>query len=119
MAQYWNGHVNTKFYGQDGGYKENTESVEFKSGRSIEYLKNSTPKRTHSLNLRCNDSIKIDGRTEFEWLLYWYENTIRSGTIPVYLTDIVTHTGYTLYRVKIEGWNGQKSKEISLVLEEI
>ncbi len=35
MAQNWSTHVNTDFYGQDGGYKDNTEKGEFKSGRTI------------------------------------------------------------------------------------
>ena len=42
MAVNWSTYVNTDFYGQDGSYKENTEKIEFKSGREIEYLKNVT-----------------------------------------------------------------------------
>lgn len=122
MAQNWSAYVNTRFYGQDGGYLDNTEKVEFKSGRTILYLKNSTPKKEHSVNLRCKDkkSEKTDGKTEFEWFLHWYENTIKSGTIPFYLTDIVTGSGMKLYRLKEKpNWNGQKYKEISLTLEEV
>ncbi len=121
MAQYWDSHVNTKFYGQDGGYKDNTEKVEFKSGREISYLKNSTPKKTHAVKLKCKDkgTPKIDGKTEFEWFLYWWENTARSGTVPIYLSDIVTGLGYKQYNVQVDGWTGQKTKEISLKLEEV
>lgn len=122
MAENWDSHVNTKFYGQDGGYNDNTETVEFKSGRTIKYLKNTLPKKTHAVNLRCRDkgTAKTDGRTEFEWFLYWYEYTIKSGTIPFYLTDIITGNGTKQYMLKeTPSWNGQKYKEISLTLEEV
>jgi hypothetical protein len=121
MAQNWNSNVNTDFYGQDGSYNDNTEKVEFKSGRTINYLKNSRPKKTHSLNLRCQDkgTAKVDGKTEFEWFLYWYENTAKSGTVPIYLTDIITGNGTKQYLIKVESWSGQRFKEINLQLEEV
>lgn len=122
MAQNWNSNVNTNFYGADGSYKDNTEKVEFKSGREISYLKNSLPKKECSVNVRCKDkgTPKINGKTEFEWFLWWYENTIKSGTIPFYLTDIITGTGTKLYRLKDPPkWNGQKYKEVSLTLIEV
>lgn len=120
MAQNWSTYVNTDFYGQDGGYKDNTEKVEFKSGREILYLKNSVPKKTHSLNLRCKDkgTPKVAGKTEFEHFLYWFENTVKSGTVPFYLTDIVTGNGTKLYKIEVDGWTGQKYKEISIKLSE-
>lgn len=120
MAAEWSAYVNTRFYGQDGSYKENTEKVEFKSGRTVEYLKNSVPKKTHALNLSLKDkgTPKTDGKTEFEHFLDWYENTAKSGTVPFYLTDIITGSGMRLYKIKVDGWTGQKYKEISLTLEE-
>ena len=121
MATHWNTHVNTKFYGQDGSYNDNTEKVEFKSGRTIRYLRNSVPKKTHALQLRVKDKgfPKVGGKTEFEWFLYWYENTAKSGTVPIYLTDIITGTGTKQYLVHVEGWSGQRFKEINLQLEEV
>lgn len=122
MAKEWNKYVNTKFYGHDGGYKENTEEVEFKSGRVIQYLKNSVPKKTHAVNLRCNDckNERVFGKTEFEWFLWWYEYVIKSGSEPFYLTDLTTGSGTKEYRLKdTPSWNGQKHKEISLSLEEV
>ena len=120
MAAEWSEHVNADFYGADNGYNENTEEVEFKSGRKIKYLKNSVPKKTHALNLNCKDkgTPKTDGKTEFEWFLYWYENTVKSGTVPFYLTDLVTGIGRKLYKIKVKSWTGQRNKEISLELEE-
>ena len=121
MAINWNMHVNANFYGQDGSYKDNTEKVEFKSGREIEYLKNSLPRKTHSVNLSLNDTgtEKINGKTEFQHFLSWYENTAKSGTIPCNLKDIITGSGTKQYKVKVTGWSGQKHKEVSLELTEI
>ena len=121
MAVNWSSNVNTHFYGQDGKYKDNTEKVEFKSGRTIEYLKNSIPKKTHALNLSLKDkgTPKTGGKTEFEWFLDWYENIAKSGTIPCNLTDIITGSGTKQYLITVEGWKGQKIKEISLTLEEV
>lgn len=71
MAINWSEYCNTDFYGQDGGFVENTEKVEFKSGRTIEYLKNSRLKKAHALNLALKDkgTPKINGKTEFEHFL--------------------------------------------------
>ncbi len=121
MAAEWSENVNARFYGQDGGYAENTEKVEFKGGRTVEYLKNSTPKKTHAVSLCVGDTgtpVK-DGRTEFGHFLDWYENTVMSGTVPFYLTDLTTGSGRRLYRLtEPPSWTGQRHKEISLVLEE-
>ena len=122
MAQNWDEHVNTNFYGQDGGYAENTEEIEFKSGRSISYLKNSVPRKTHSVNLSLSDrdSEKTDELTEFGYFLNWYENTIKSGTLSFYLPDIATRLGTKEYRLtEPPSWTGQGVKEVSLSLEEI
>ena len=121
MAINWSAYCNTDFYGQDGGFVENTEKVEFKSGRTIEYLKNSRLKKNHSLNLALKDkgTPKINGKTEFEHFLEWYENTALSGTVPCNLTDIITGSGTKQYLIKVDGWTGQRTKEISLTLEEV
>lgn len=122
MTQSWSKHVNTDFYGQDGGYKDNTEKVEFKSGRTVRYLRNSVPKKTHAVNLRCADkgTKKTDGKTEFEWFLDWFENTVKSGTEEFYLKDIVSGSGTKRYILaEAPTWSGQKYKEISLSLEEV
>lgn len=119
MAE-WSNRVNTNFYGEDGRYLSNREKIEFKSGRTIYSLNNSVPKKEHALKLRVNDTDKADGKTEFEWFLYWYENTIKSGTIPFLLADIVTGTGLKNYMLTEEpNWSGQAYKEISITLEEV
>lgn len=120
MAQDWNSHVNTKLYGQDGNYEDNREKVSFKSGRTIYYQKNSTPKKTHAMNLYVDDKTAVGGKTEFQWFLYWYENTIKSGTLSFNFTDIITHSGTKEYKLKeVPAWKGQKNKEIALTFEEV
>ena len=71
MAAEWNKNVNKNFYGQDGNYKDNRETIEFKSGRTVYYQKNSTPKKTHAVNVQLADTgtKRIDGKTEFEHFL--------------------------------------------------
>ena len=122
MAAEWNEHVNKNFYGQDGNYKDNREAIEFKSGRTVYYQKSSAPKKTHAVNLQLADTgtKRIDGKTEFEHFLDWYENTIKSGTIPFYLPDIITGKGEKLYQLKnTPSWKGQQYKEIALTFEEV
>jgi len=120
MAQNWSSYVNKKLYGLGGGYNENIEKVNFKSGRTVFYKKNSLPKKKYSLSLDVNDSTKTDGKTEFEWFLYWYEVTLASGTQSFYLEDITTHSGTREYQMTTEPtWSGQKTKTLSLEFEEV
>lgn len=122
MAQNWSEYVNTNFYGQDGSYNDNTEKVEFKSGRTVRYLRNSVPKKTHALQLRVKDTgfPKVDGRTEFEWFLHWYEVIIKSGTLPFYLPDVITGGDVKLYKLtETPSWRGLRYKEININIEEV
>lgn len=114
----WPSNVNTKFYGLDGAPEENRVQIKFKSGRTIYHKLNTINKKTHSVKLRLNDSVKTDGKTEFERFLLWYENENGSGTVPVQLMDIEAKTGNKNYYVFLSNWNGQKYKELSLSLEE-
>lgn len=121
MAVNWDEHVNTRFYGEDGAYIENHEEVEFKSGRRIYYLKNSIPSKSFAVNLSLNDmkGERLDGKTEFEWFLYWYEYVAKSGTETFYLADLVTKAGTREYRLTdVPTWSGQAFKEVALTLEE-
>lgn len=118
MAETWNINVNTKFYGLDGGYKENTENVEFKSGRTITYLKNSKAFKTYGLTLWVDDTKEINGKTEFEWFLYWFENTIVQGTKSFTVTDNKVLQNSVLRFTEVPTWSGQAHKEISIALEE-
>lgn len=116
----WSEYVNSDFYGQDGGYQDNVEEVKFKGGRKIGYLRNSTPRKSHELNLRLADkgTERRDGKTEFEHFIDWFENTVKSGTVPFLLDDIITGNGKKAYRIKVGGWTGQRYKEVSVTLEE-
>ena len=122
MAVAWNENVNTRFYGQDGTYIENTEEVEYKSGRRIYYLKNTLPAKSIAVNLMLNDKRgeRVDGKTEFEWFLYWYEYVCKSGTESFYLTDLISAKGTREYRLTdVPTWEGQAFKEVSLTIEEV
>ena len=120
MAQAWNTYVNTDAYGQDGGFKDNREQVDFKSGRTVYYLKNSKAPKTHAVQISMDDSTAVDGKTEFEWFLYWWENTIKSGTLSFLFPDVITHSGTKEYHMtESPAWKGQKKKEISFKLEEV
>lgn len=120
--QSWHISVGTCFYGADYSYIDNREKLDFKSGRSVYYLKNSLPNRRITLNLMVNDSRYIGQtqKTEFQIFLDWYENTIKSGTIPFYLDNVVfKDKGPRLYiMAEPPTWSGQKEKELNLVLEE-
>ena len=78
------------------------------------------PKKTYTVNLSLKDTgtTKINGKTEFQHFLYWYENIAKSGTVPCNLKDIITKSDTKQYKVKVKGWNGQRHKEISLELTE-
>ena len=121
MAVDWDSHVNTRFYGQDGTYVENFEEVEYKSGRRVYYLKNSLPAKSIACSLMLSDkrSERVDGKTEFEWFLFWYERVCKSGTETFLLTDLITQDGEREYRLTdVPTWEGQAYKEVSLTLEE-
>ena len=75
----------------------------------------------HTVKLRLKDTgtAKINGKTEFQHFLSWYENTAKTGTIPCILQDIITGNGTKQYKIKVTDRAGQKYKEISLELTEI
>ena len=115
----WPLNVNNNFYGLDGSAEENRVQIKFKSGRTIYHKLNTAIKKTHAVKLRLNDSVKTDGKTEFERFLLWYENENGSGTVPVELIDIEAKTGIKQYYISLTNWNGQRYKELSLNIEEV
>lgn len=116
----WNSHVNTNFYGLDSTFIDNTKEVSFASGRKIKYLKNTTPKKRFSFMLSVDDKKRVEGKTEFEWFLYWYENEVYSGTESFKLLDFITHSALKDYILDgVPTWKGQAIKEISLSIEEL
>ena len=120
MAQNWSSYVNTGLYGASSGYNDNLEKVDFKSGRTVFYKKNSTPKKKFNVSLDVNDSEKVDGKTEFQWFLFWYEQILGGGTEHFYFTDLITHSGTREYFLTSEpSWDGQKTKTIKLEIEEV
>lgn len=120
MAKEWSKYVNQKFYGADGGFLDNTEQIEFKSGRIVKYLKNSRAQKTIAVNLYLDDIKDVDGKTEFLHFLDWYENEIKCGTERFSLPDVVNKSGERKEYMLKEAptWNGQGKKEVSLNLVE-
>jgi len=115
----WSNKVNDNFYGADSTYKDNIEQITFNSGRVIQYLKNSSPKKSISVMLSVNDVNLNSGKTEFEWFLDWFENTLLSGAETLTHTDLVTGSGNKTYHlIGSPSWTGQAIKEISLSFEE-
>ncbi len=116
----WANNVNSRLYGAEGSFLENTTKIEFKSGRTLSYLKNAKSAKSFTVNLYVDDAVKDSNKkTEFERFLFWWENTIKSGTIPFYLPNLITHTGKTAYKITdVPAWTGQAKKEVSLKIEE-
>lgn len=116
MAKNWSTAVNTKAYGLDTAPIENIEFTEYKSGRKIARLKNSTPKNSFSFMLRMEDA---GAASEYKVFLRWYADVIKSGAETFLFPDLITHTGLCEYRMLSYSAKGQRIKEISLQFEEV
>ena len=103
-----------KFFGLSTSSNENIETVEFESGKKRFFLKNSTNKKAFSFSFLITDS------QDEESFWSWYENTLLSRTQTVNLTDLVTGSGQTEYRMTEEPStsDSQFPKEYSVSVEE-
>ena len=121
-AANWPEGVNKKAYGQDSSYAENRVELEYKSGRTCYYRKNSTERQDHTVNMGFDDARPVSGtKTEFRLFLSWFENTIKGGTVPFYFPDVTVRDGHTerLYYMKeTPTWSGQRRKEVTFTLRE-
>ena len=118
MAVNWPVNVNKKAYGMNSGAKNNLESVDFESGKSRTYLKNSSPKMIFSFNLSFLD----DGTSTCEYRLFWswWQNVLLSGSESFYFENLLTHSGYKEYKMtQVPTSTGQNPKEVSLSVEEV
>lgn len=117
MAASWPTAVNTKAYGMDTGYEDNTQVIEMKSGRRVVYLRNSTPRRTFTFSLRMED---VGASSEYKQFLSWYANTAMSGAVPFTFPNLITHTGTREYLFNgTPSARGQKYKEVTISCIEI
>lgn len=117
----WPQGVNQDAYGAEDGYIDNREEVKYKSGRRVYYLKNSVPSKAHSILLKFDDKKIVSGSlTEWGVFKHWFENTIKSGTLPFWFRDLSNKgVGKRLYYMTdFSGGKGQKTKEVSFVFEE-
>lgn len=117
MAVAWPEGVNTNAYGMDIGSGSNVERIEFESGKSRTYLKNSVGKKRFSFLLSMVD----DGPgSEFLTFVAWWDNVLLSGSLSFLFPDLLTHSGLAEYKpVNPEyGARGQLRKEVTLEVEE-
>jgi len=117
MAVAWSASVNTNAYGLDIGGGDNVERVEFESGKSRTYLKNSVPKKLYSFILSMED---VGSSSEFKAFVTWWENTLLSGSLSFLFPNLITHSGTSEYRpTGTYSANGQKRKEVTISVEEM
>lgn len=117
MAINWSESVNTKTYGLDTGYGENTEVIEMKSGKKRVYLKNSSPKKTHAFMLKMSDRGE---NSEYKHFLNWFETIAQSGTESFLFPDLITHTGLKEYQFSESPTaTGQAEKEVTISVREV
>lgn len=109
----WPKAVNTDFYGLTTSAKENVQTVEFESGAKRTYLKQSVAKKTFQFSLTL---WTLEEEKAF-WT--WYDDTILSGSLTFGLTDLLTGSGTTEYRLTSQpSVSGQHPKSLSLTVEE-
>ena len=114
MAVNWPNDVNTNFYGMTGSSVENVITTEFESGKKRTRLKNSSVKRTFSVNLDLWTS------AEDESFWDWYDTSLRSRAQTVWLKDFRGTNVIKEYRMTQEpSSEGQKPKILSLTFEEV
>lgn len=115
MAVAWPETVNTDAYGMDTSPIENVERIQFESGKERSYLKNSRGRKQHTFLLEMED---VGALSEYKSFLTWYSDTLLSGSLTFSFPDLVTHSGTREYRFLDYGATGQKSKEVSITVEE-
>lgn len=117
MAVTWPSGVNQKAYGMDTAPGDNTERVEFESGKARTYQKNSVNKKRHSFMLDLIDD-GVDG--EYATFVNWWDYNLASGSLSFFFPDLITHSGNTEYRPTGQySAVGQKHKEVTIEVEEM
>ena len=113
----WPDGVNQKAYGMSIDYEDNKVEIEFDSGKKRTYLKNSSPKKEFSFNLKFDDS---GANSEFKKFLSWYDNVLLSGTQSFAFPNLITHEGTSEYKMTdTPSARGQKYKEVSFSVIEM
>ena len=97
----WDGRVNMNF-GFEGEYGYEPESVDvlrFESGKERRTLKNSwVPMEYPALSLMLdNTEIIAHGRTELGLFRWWYEVTLRYGSLPFRIPGLGGRGGTVVY----------------------
>lgn len=107
--------LNQKFHSMTTSAKNNIQTLEFESGKSRDYLLDSTPRKIHSV------SFNISSKTEEAIFWDWYENTLLSRTQTIKLPDFVRGTGTREYKMTAEPQtnDSQYPKEFTTTFEEV
>jgi len=113
MVNWWKD--NQKFFSMGTSGKNNIKTLEFESGKTRDYLLDSSPRKTHSV------SFKIENRTEESTFWNWYANTLLSRTQTISLIDFVSGTGTKEYKMTEEPQtnDSQYPKEFTTAFEEV
>lgn len=113
----WPDGVNTKAYGMNTGYEDNLVKIKFDSGKERTYLKNSSPKKKFSFNLKLED---VGENSEYKKFLRWFENVCLSGSQSFAFPNLITHNGAAEYKfTDTPSSRGQKYKEVSFSVIEM
>ena len=102
----WNEHVNTDF-GFEGEYGYEPESVDvlrFESGKERRAPKNSwVPMEYPALSLMLDNTETVaHGRTELGLFRWWYEVTLRQGTLPFRIPCLGRKGGTAVYEFAVD-----------------
>lgn len=113
MVQWFSNKQN--FYAMSTNSNENIEEVEFESGKKRYYLKNSSPKLSHSFSFLLKD------KAEEVAFWNWYSNILLSRTQTVELMNLVTLEGTKEYQMTEEPSinDSQFPKEVNITVEEV
>ena len=114
MAVNWSGAVDTNFYGMTSSASENIITTEFESGKKRTRLKNSSVRRTFSVQL------DLWTKTEEAAFWFWYDTALHSRAQTVWLPDFLGQAVMKEYRMTEEpSCEGQHPKVLTLSFEEV
>ncbi|MCR5723462.1 MAG: hypothetical protein K6G80_00070 [Treponema sp.] len=117
-AVSWPYGVNMKAYNATDGAVENTIELEFESGKTRTYNKNTRSRRAFSFNICCLNNNTAS--CEYVRFWTWWCDVLKGGANTFYFTDLLTKTGLTEYRMtSTPSATGQRYKEITIEVEEV
>lgn len=107
----WPSGVNTKFFSYSSSPKENTETSEFISGRTVSWQKNT--KKTN--NIECKIMLSVG--TELNTFWTWFNDTLGQTAIP-FTCSALGSSYYRFTALPNEDDTDQAYKTLTLSIEE-